>query len=80
MLRSRSSSCMLSVLTVRCWQCRYVPKRRVSSTAAPPQSAVHSETSDVGNISAASYMPEKHAWAEDEPLPVVSGSWHKAEC
>ena len=62
------------------WANRYVPKRRASSAAAPPPPAARAaDASDIGDISAQSYTPEKHAWAEDTPLPVVSGSWHKAD-
>ncbi len=72
---------MPAVLTVGCRLCRYVPKRRASSTAAPPpQPAVRPPASAIGPISAASYMPEKHTWDADAPLPVVDGSWHKADC
>jgi hypothetical protein len=61
--------------------CRYVPKRRSSTTidpARPAAAASTAETAEV-NISAATYAPEKHAWEEEAPLPVVNGTWHKAD-
>ena len=78
--KSEESLICFALITVSCCARRYVPKRRASSTAAPPQPAARPAAIDVGTISAASYMPEKHAWAEDMPLPVVDGSWHKADC
>lgn len=58
----------------------YVPKRRMSSftvitgrmpaKAALPTVAFDSDT----------YQCEEHRWSTETPLPVVEGTWHKADC
>ena len=58
---------------------RYVPKRRASTNIAPAGPPATVPAAEF-NISAAMYAPEEHAWEEGSPLPVVSGTWHKADC